>query len=79
MRANEAATLDALIGRREILGGPIAAHAGRLATSRTSRMTRVVYMWIAAAVVLLVLIGEAAAQPNETAGHPKKNRDPSFV
>jgi hypothetical protein len=29
MGANEAATLDALIGRREILDGLIATHAGR--------------------------------------------------
>ena len=54
--------MDALIGRQEILGGLIAPHAGRTAASRTLRMKRLVYVWIAAAVILVVSIGEAAAQ-----------------
>ena len=63
----------ALIGRQEILGGLIAPHAGRTAASRTLRMKRLVYVWIATAVVLLVSIGEATAQPKsgETAAQPK--------
>ena len=45
-----------------------------MAASRTSRLKRLVYMWIAAAVVLLVSIGGTAAQPKsgETAAQPKK-------
>jgi len=64
----------ALIGRQEILGGLIAPHAGRTAASRTLRMKRLVYVWIATAVVLLVSIGETAAQPKsgETAAQPKQ-------
>ena len=74
MGADEAATLDALIGRREILGGLIATHGGRMAASRTSWLKRLVNMWIAAAVVLVVSIGGTAAQPKsgETAAQPKK-------
>ena len=42
--------------------------------SRTSRLKRLVHMWVAAAVVLVVSIGETAAQPKsgETAAQPKK-------
>jgi signal transduction histidine kinase len=45
-----------------------------MAASRTSRLKRLPYMWVAAAVVLLVSIGETAAQPKsgETAAQPKK-------
>ena len=45
-----------------------------MAASRTSWLKRLVYMWIAAAVVLVVSIGETAAQPKsgETAAQPKK-------
>jgi signal transduction histidine kinase len=64
----------ALIGRQEIPGGLIAPHAGRTAASRTLRMKRLVYVWIATAVVLLVSIGEATAQPKsgETAAQSKR-------
>ncbi len=74
MGAEEAATLDALIGRWEILRGLIAPHGDRMAASRASWLKRSVYMWIAAAVVLLVSISETAAQPKsgETAAQPKK-------
>jgi hypothetical protein len=34
-----------------------------MAASRTSWLKRLVYMWVAAAVVLVVSIGETAAQP----------------
>ncbi len=71
----------ALIGRQEIPGGLIAPHAGRTAASRTLRMKRLVYVWIATAVVLLVSIGEATAQPKsgETAAQPKTVHVPSFI
>ena len=67
-------TLDALIGRREILDGLIATHGGRIAASGTSRMKRLVNIWIAAAVILLISIGETAAQPKsgEPAAQPKR-------
>ena len=44
-----------------------------MAASRTSWLKRLVYMWIAAAVVLFVSIGGTAAQPKsgETAAQPK--------
>ena len=66
--------MDALIGRREILDELMATHGGRMAPSCTSWMKRLVNMWIAAAVVLLVSIGETAAQPKsgETAAQPKQ-------
>ena len=63
--------MDALFGRPEIPDELIATRAGRMAASRASWLKRLVYMWVAAAVVLVVSIGETAAQPNETAGHPK--------
>ena len=49
-------------------------HGGRMAASRTSWLKRLVYMWVAAAVVLVVSIGGTAAQPKsgETAAQPKK-------
>jgi signal transduction histidine kinase len=42
--------------------------------ARTLRLKRLVYMWVAAALVLIVSIGETAAQPKsgETAAQPKK-------
>ena len=42
--------------------------------SRTSWLKRLVHMWIAVAVVLLVSLGGTAAQPKsgETAAQPKK-------
>jgi hypothetical protein len=72
--ADEVTTLDALIGRREILGRLIALHRGRMAASRTLRKSRLVYMWVAAAIVLVVSIGESAAQAKsgEIADQPKK-------
>ena len=74
MGAHEVATLDALIGQREILGGLIAPHGGRMAASRASWLKRLACMWVAAVVVLVVSIGETAAQPKsgETAAQPKK-------
>ena len=48
MGTDEAATLDALIGRREILDRLIATRGGRIAASRTSWLKRLVYMWVAA-------------------------------
>ena len=55
------------------------------ASSCTLRMKRLVYVWVAAAVVLLVSIGETAAQlkSGEAAGQPKKilflhSFDPNF-
>ena len=65
--------MDALIGAGNP-GPTIATHGGRIAASRTSWLKRLVFMWVAAAVVLLVSIGETAAQPKsgETAAQPKK-------
>ena len=63
MGADEATTLDVLVGQREILGGLIATNGGRMAASRTSWLKRLVHMWVAAAVVLLVSIGETDAHP----------------
>ena len=42
--------------------------------SHTSRLKRLVHMWIAAAIVLVVSIGETAAQPKpgETTTQPKQ-------
>ena len=44
------------------------------ASSCTLRMKRLVYMWVAAAVILVVPIGESTAQPKsgETAAQPKQ-------
>ena len=49
--------------------------------SRTSWLKRLVYMWVAAAVALVVSIGGTAAQPKsgETAAQPKKNPFLAFV
>jgi signal transduction histidine kinase len=74
MGANEAATLDAPIGRRKILDQLIATSGDHIVASRTSWLKRLVYMWVAATVVLVVSIGEAAAQPkaDEAAAQQKK-------
>ena len=66
--------LDDLAGRSEIPERPIVTNRGRLAASGTMRMKRLVDMWIAAAVILLISIGETAAQPKsgEPALQPKK-------
>jgi signal transduction histidine kinase len=66
--------LDALIGWCEIPGRLIAAHGDGTAALRTSWLKRLVYMWVAAAVVLLISIGGTAAQPKsaENAARTKK-------
>ncbi len=71
MGADEGATLDALIGRWEILYR-LTATMGRMATSRALR--RLVYMWAAAAVIFALSLGEAAAQAKsgKAAGQPKR-------
>jgi signal transduction histidine kinase len=71
MRADGVATLNAQIRRRQILGGLIATHGGRVATSRNSWLKRLACVWIAA-VVLLVPIGDAAAQSGDPVAQPKK-------
>ena len=44
-----------------------------MAASRTSLLKRLIYMWVAAAVVLVVSIGEAAqAKSGDAAAQPKK-------
>ena len=45
-----------------------------MAASHTSRLKRLVYMWVAAAVILVVSIGSTAAQPRsgERGAQPKK-------
>jgi signal transduction histidine kinase len=65
MGADEVATLDALVGRQEILGRLMATYGGRMAPSRTPWLKRLVHMWVAAAVVLVISIGESAAQPKK--------------
>jgi signal transduction histidine kinase len=74
MEPYEAASLDGLVGCWEILSRRVAAHGRRFAVSRASPLRRLVYMWVTAAVVLLVSIGETAAQPNsdEPAAQPKQ-------
>ena len=74
MGADEAATLDALIGRTEIRDRLIATHGGRVAASRTLRLKRLVCIWAAVVVILLVSIGGTAAQSKfgETAAQPKE-------
>jgi signal transduction histidine kinase len=57
--------LDALIGSREILHELNATHDGRIAATCTSWLKRLVYMWVAAAVVLVLSTGETAAQPKK--------------
>jgi signal transduction histidine kinase/ABC-type uncharacterized transport system substrate-binding protein len=74
MGADEVAALDALIGRRETLSKLIVTRGDRMAASRTSRLKRLVYIWVAATIVLVVSNGETAAQPKsgETEAQPKK-------
>ena len=52
----------------------MATYGGCIAASRTSWLKRLVHMWIAAVVVLVVSIGGAAAQPKsgQTVAQPKK-------
>ena len=69
--ADEAATLDALVGRGEVLHELTATHGGRRALSRASWMKRLIYLSVAAAVVFVVSIGETAARP-KFAGPAKK-------
>jgi signal transduction histidine kinase len=59
---------------KEIQGGLMATHGGRMSASRTPWLKRLVFMWVAAAVILVVSVGETAAQPNpgETAAQPKQ-------
>ncbi len=61
-------------GGAEILDGLIATDGGRIEASDTSRMKRLVNIWIAAALILLISIGETAAQPKsgEAAAQPKR-------
>jgi signal transduction histidine kinase len=71
MGAGEAVTLDALVERREILAGP--TDEDRMAASRASWLKRLAYLW-AAVAILVVSVGEVAAQPNsrETTAQSKK-------
>ena len=63
-----------LIGRTEIRDRLIATHGARVAASRTSWPKRLVHLWLAATIVLLVSVGETAAQSKsgETAALPKE-------
>jgi hypothetical protein len=49
------------------------------AASRTSGLKRLVYIWIAAAVVLLVSIGETAAQPKSGELPLSRKKSCSFI
>ncbi len=66
--------MDALVERWKILGRLIAPHGGRMSASRSPWLKRLVCMWVAAVVVLMVSFGETAAQPKsgETAAQPKQ-------
>ena len=74
MEADQVATLDALIERREIPGGPTATPGSRVDAWRAVWLKRLVCMWLAAVAVLLISMGGMAAQPTSggTAGQPKK-------
>jgi signal transduction histidine kinase len=50
---------------KEIQGGLMATHGGRMSASRTPWLKRLVFMWVAAAVILVVSVGETAAQPKQ--------------
>jgi signal transduction histidine kinase len=63
MGADEAVTLDALIEWCEIRGRLFAAHGDGMAALRTPWLKRLLYMWVAAALVLVVSISETAANP----------------
>jgi hypothetical protein len=73
MGRGEAATLHALSRRREIVDELMATYGSSTAAPRTSRLKRVVHVWVVTAVVLLVSIGGTAAQPKsgEAAVQPK--------
>ncbi len=43
----------------------MATHGGRMSASRTPWLKRLVFMWVAAAVILVVSVGETAAQPKQ--------------
>jgi hypothetical protein len=72
--AVDVAIQSVIVGRPEILDELNASRGGRITASRTSWLKQLVYMWVAAAVVLMVSIGGTAAQPKsgETAARPKK-------
>ena len=63
--------MGTVIGRQRILDELNATHGGRIAASRASWLKRLVNMWIAAVVVLVVSIGGTAARP-KFADQPKK-------
>ncbi len=73
MGIDEAATLEALIGR-ELVDRLIVTRCGRLAASRASWLKRRVYVWVAAAVVLVISIDGAAAplKSDDAVVQPKK-------
>jgi hypothetical protein len=54
--------LDALIERWELLRGLIVAHGDSMVASHASWLKRLAYLWVAAAVALMVSIGGTAAQ-----------------
>jgi hypothetical protein len=72
--AVDVAIQSVIVGRPEILDELNASRGGRITASRTSWLKQLVYMWVAAAVLLMVSIGGTAAQPKsgETAARPKK-------
>ena len=74
MGTDEVATLDALIGRWEILRGLIVTHGDGMAASRASWLKRLVHLSTAAVVVLSVSISAVAAQPKSdgTAAQTKR-------
>jgi signal transduction histidine kinase len=63
MGADGVIIFDAPTGCRKILDELIAPHGGRTAAPGTSWLRRLVHTWIAAAVVLVVSIGEIVAAP----------------
>ena len=68
------AILDALTGWREIPGGLMGPMEAAWPYRAHLRMKRLVNIWIAAAVILLISIGGTAAQPKsgEPAAQPKR-------
>ena len=69
---------DRVAGNPRRTDGP---HGGRMAVSCTLRMKRLINIWTAVAVILLVSIGGTAAQPKSggTAAQPKTSPVPLFV
>ena len=69
-----AVTLDAFTGRPENLDGLIATDGCRIEPSQTSRIKRLVNIWIAAAFIILISVGGTAAQSKsgEAAAQPKR-------